>query len=103
MSARARMGSGICACPIAVVVSSPLSGWILDQWNWRVMLVASGVVPFVWLVLWVIFIEDSPSKAKWISPGEREYLERALANERDSASSRWAGLPIFGPCFNRKC
>lgn len=67
--------------PIAVVFSSPLSGWILDQWNWRVMLVASGVVPFVWLVLWVIFIDDSPSKAKWISAGEREYLERTLANE----------------------
>jgi MFS family permease len=67
--------------PIAVVVSSPLSGWILDHWNWRVMLVASGLVPFAWLVLWVIFIEDSPSKAKWISTGEREYLERALANE----------------------
>lgn len=69
--------------PVAVVVSSPLSGWILDQWNWRMMLVASGLVPFAWLVLWVIFIEDSPSKAKWISPAEREYLERALADERD--------------------
>ena len=69
--------------PIAVVVSSPLSGWILDQWNWRVMLVASGVVPFVWLVLWIIFIEDSPSNAKWISSAEREYLERTLAGERE--------------------
>lgn len=68
--------------PIAVVISSPLSGWILDQWNWRVMLVASGVVPFVWLVLWLIFIEDNPSKAKWISPAEREYLERTLGNEK---------------------
>ena len=43
---------------------------------------ASGLVPFVWLVLWVIFIEDSPGKAKWISPDEREYLERTLADER---------------------
>lgn len=68
--------------PIAVIFSSPLSGWILDQWNWRVMLVASGVVPFVWLVLWVIFIEDSPAKAKWISPAERNYLERTLADEK---------------------
>jgi MFS family permease len=69
--------------PLAVVFSSPLSGWILDQWDWRVMLIASGVVPFVWLVLWVIFIEDSPSKAKWISPAEREYLERTLASEHE--------------------
>lgn len=73
--------------PIAVVISSPLSGWILDQWNWRVMLIASGVVPFVWLVLWIIFIEDTPAKAKWISAGERDYLERTLANESRALGS----------------
>ena len=71
--------------PMAVVFSSPLSGWLLDQWNWRVMLVASGLVPFVWLVLWVIFVSDSPRKARWISPAERDYLERTLAAERQSA------------------
>lgn len=68
--------------PLAVVFSSPLSGWILDRWDWRVMLVGSGVVPFLWLVLWLIFIDDSPAKAKWISPAERDYLERTLAAER---------------------
>src|SRR6201996_1269296 len=71
--------------PMAVVFSSPLSGWLLDQWNWRVMLVASGLVPFVWLLLWVLFVSDSPHKARWISPAEREYLERTLAAERRSA------------------
>ncbi len=71
--------------PMAVVFSSPLSGWLLDQWNWRVMLVASGLVPFLWLVLWVLFVSDSPRKARWISPTEREYLERTLAAERQSA------------------
>jgi sugar phosphate permease len=65
-----------------VVFSSPVSGWILDQWDWRVMLIASGSVPFVWLVLWLLLIEDSPAKARWISTAEREYLERTLAEER---------------------
>jgi sugar phosphate permease len=73
--------------PMAVVFASPLSGWLLDQWNWRVMLVASGVVPFVWLVLWVLFISDSPRKAKWISPAERDYLEQTLAAERAAAET----------------
>jgi sugar phosphate permease len=68
--------------PMAVIFSSPLSGWLLDQFNWRVMLVASGMVPFAWLILWVLFIADSPQKARWISPQERDYLERTLAAER---------------------
>jgi sugar phosphate permease len=74
--------------PMAVIFSSPLSGWLLDQWNWRVMLVASGLVPFVWLILWVIFIADSPKKAQWISPEEREYLERTLAAEQQAAGAK---------------
>ena len=47
------------------------------------MLVASGFVPFVWMVLWLIFIDDGPDKAKWISPAEREYLAQTLASERE--------------------
>ncbi|HUE65179.1 MAG TPA: MFS transporter [Rhizomicrobium sp.] len=80
--------------PMAVVFSSPLSGWLLDQWNWRVMLVASGLVPFVWLVLWVLFISDSPRKARWISPAERDYLERTLAAERQAAESARRGSTL---------
>lgn len=68
--------------PLAVIFSSPLSGWILDRWDWRVMLIGSGAVPFVWLILWVIFIDDNPGKARWISAAERDYLEHTLANER---------------------
>lgn len=73
--------------PVAVVVSSPLSGWILDEWNWRVMLIASGIVPFIWLFFWVIFIDDNPRTAKWINAAERQYLEYTLARERVVASS----------------
>lgn len=82
--ARANAFWNLCL-PLAVIISSPLSGWILDRWNWRVMLVASGLVPFVWLVLWVIFIDDGPGEAKWISPGERQYLEKTLADEKEEA------------------
>ena len=80
--------------PMAVVFSSPLSGWLLDQWNWRVMLIASGLVPFAWLVLWVIFISDSPRKARWISPAERGYLERTLAAERQAAEASRRGSTL---------
>lgn len=97
--ARANAFWNLCL-PLAVIVSSPLSGWILDQWNWRVMLVASGLVPFVWLVVWSIFIADRPAKAKWISAKEREYLETTLASESQAviAASGGANLrSIFRP------
>ena len=44
---RARANAYWMLClPVAVIVSSPLSGWILGRWNWRVLLIAEGALPF---------------------------------------------------------
>jgi MFS family permease len=79
---RARANAYWMLClPVAVVTSSPLSGWILGHWNWRVLLIAEGVLPFFWLAIWWWYIDDHPPEARWISPTEREYLVTTLARE----------------------
>ena len=79
---RARANAYWMLClPIAVIVSSPLSGWILGRWNWRVLLIAEGALPFLWLIIWWIFVDDYPREASWISKEEREYLETTLLQE----------------------
>jgi MFS family permease len=67
--------------PVAVVLASPLSGWILGHWNWRVLLISEGSFPFLWLIVWLARINDHPHQARWISPAERDYLERTLEGE----------------------
>jgi len=67
--------------PGAVIVSSPFSGWILDHWNWRVMLVAEGSLPFLWLAVWLAFIQDHPGEARWLAEGERDALVKTLSQE----------------------
>jgi len=82
--------------PIAVILSSPLSGWILGRWNWRVLLIAEGALPFFWLVIWWAFIDDYPKDARWISAEERDYLEVTLREESrdlDSAKSDPSAKP----------
>lgn len=80
---RARANAYWMLClPVAVVLSSPLSGWILARWNWRVLLVVEGLFPIIWLLVWWSFIDDSPREAGWISAEEREYLESTLAREK---------------------
>jgi sugar phosphate permease len=79
---RARANALWMVClPLAVVVSSPLSGWILDHWNWRIMLISEGALPLFWLIIWEAVIYDHPRDAKWISPAEREYLESTIEQE----------------------
>jgi|SRR5215469_5665018 len=79
---RARANAYWMMClPLSVVISSPLSGWLLMHWNWRVLLIVEGALPFAWLLVWLMTIDDFPKQAKWISTEEREYLEKTLAIE----------------------
>jgi MFS family permease len=62
---RARANAYWMLCqPFAMVTSSPLSGWILSRWDWRVMLIAEGSLPFACLWIWNAMIEDRPPEGK---------------------------------------
>jgi MFS family permease len=79
---RARANAFWLLClPGAVIVSSPFSGWILDHWSWRVMLVAEGSLPFLWLAIWLAFIQDHPREAHWLPEDERSVLVETLRRE----------------------
>src|SRR6266478_6238676 len=81
-SERARANAFWLLClPVAVIVSSPFSGWILDHWSWRVMLVAEGSLPFLWLAIWLAFVQDHPREASWLPESERNSLEGTLRRE----------------------
>jgi len=79
---RARANAYWMLClPVSLVVSSPISGWILGRWNWRVLLISEGALPFLWLLIWWVMIDDHPAQARWISAPERDYLVNTLRQE----------------------
>jgi MFS family permease len=79
---RARANAFWLLClPGAVILSSPVSGWMLDHWSWRVMLLVEGSLPFLWLAIWLAFIQDHPADARWLSERERAPLVEALRRE----------------------
>jgi MFS family permease len=85
---RARANAYWMLClPISVIISSPLSGWLLTRWNWRVLLIVEGALPFLWLLIWLFTIDDYPRDAAWISSEEREFLETTLARETSDAKN----------------
>jgi MFS family permease len=79
---RARANAYWMLClPVSLIVSSPLSGWILGRWDWRVLLISEGALPFLWLVIWWWMIDDHPPQARWISAQERDDLVNTLRRE----------------------
>src|SRR5258706_11169921 len=45
------------------------------------MIILEGILPFLWLPVWLYFISDHPRYARWISVEERGYLETTLKRE----------------------
>jgi sugar phosphate permease/protein-tyrosine-phosphatase len=72
--------------PASLVISSPLSGWILGNWGWRALLVGEGALPLAWLAVWLSSTADHPREARWISADERAYLATTLAREAATLS-----------------
>jgi sugar phosphate permease len=96
---RARANAFFFACmPGAVVLSSPFSGWVMDHWGWRAMMVAEGALPFLWLAVWLVYIKDHPADAKWLPAREREELTATLRRETDELENAPA-VPFFRALF----
>ena len=74
--------------PLSSVIGSPISGLLLNMdgimgfkgWQW--LYVLEALPAFVVGVLIWILLADSPDKAKFLTPEEREYVKRAIARER---------------------
>jgi len=45
------------------------------------MLVAEGSLPFLWLAIWLAFVQDHPREASWLPENERDSLEDTLRRE----------------------
>jgi sugar phosphate permease len=92
---RARANAMWLLClPGAVIVSSPFSGWMLDHWGWRIMLIAEGALPLVWLAIWWLLIQDHPEEAHWLPRAERESLVATLHAE-SSEQERSENVPYL--------
>lgn len=71
----------IAAIPLAQVVGSPLSGWLIEMSNpfnlagWRWMFIVEGLPALFLGVFALFYFSDGPKTAWWLKPNEAEWLE----------------------------
>jgi sugar phosphate permease len=68
--------------PVTLLLMSPVTGYLIQKLGWQTTFVAEGVRSILWAVVWIIFVRDHPSDAKWLDPGAAEVLEGRLAEEQ---------------------
>lgn len=79
------------ALPIGGLIGAPLSAWIIDNitWasleGWRWMFILEGIPALILGAITLFYLTDRPSKAKWLTQEEINWLEGELDVERQKS------------------
>jgi MFS transporter, ACS family, tartrate transporter len=91
--------------PIASIVGSPISGFILDQvhWlhtsSWRWLLILEGIPAVLCGLLTYFVLPSRPAEAKFLTNKEKEWLAQELAHE-ERQKQRGSNLSAIQALFN---
>lgn len=62
----------------------PLCAFIVFNWGWREVFYIFAVPGFIIALLWLFLVKDDPSKSKYCSPEEQDYILNSDAVERET-------------------
>lgn len=91
------MAGLVLAVPVSLALGARLSGLLLQQhwlglhgWQWVFLGEGFPAVALGLALPWLL--TDRPSQARWLSPAEREWLEKTLEAERHAVAAGGVGL-----------
>ena len=88
------------AIPLSFVIGSPIAGWILGhKWlaveGWRWLFILEGLPAILLGAMAYFFLTDWPGEASWLAPGQRQWIEQKLQEEKPvsaQAITAWQAL-----------
>ncbi len=87
------LAAALVAVPLSMVLGGPLCGWLLGIGNplgmepWRYMFLLIAVPNLLLAVVAALYMVDSPDKARWLSPEQRDWLAREFVAQEGAADS----------------
>ncbi|XP_067626279.1 sialin [Eurosta solidaginis] len=74
-------------------ISILLAGVLSAQWGWESIFYWMGGLSVIWIILWLILIQDNPNKQRFISSEERQMITSQLGCENTSAHDEHPPVP----------
>lgn len=87
---------------LGTVISMLMAGMLAEFFGWSSIFYVMGGLSCVWLVLWIIFIQDSPNKQGLIDQAERDYINTSLGTSGGHHVARktpWKQIFTSGPFY----
>jgi MFS family permease len=97
------------AIPLAGVIGGPISGWLLETMSsvgglrgWQWLYVFEALPSVIAGIVAMLFLADSPAKAKWLNDAERSIVSRDLEAEEQLKKLEGAGHHSLADAFRSK-
>ncbi|MFT0870081.1 MFS transporter [Pseudomonas sp. CAM1A] len=68
--------------PVTILWMSVVSGYLVQQFDWRWMFIIEGAPAILWAFIWWRLVDDRPEQAKWLDVREKAALREALDAEQ---------------------
>ncbi|MBI6955196.1 MULTISPECIES: MFS transporter [unclassified Pseudomonas] len=68
--------------PVTILWMSVVSGYLVQQFDWRWMFIIEGAPAILWAFIWWRLVDDRPEQAKWLDAREKAALREALEAEQ---------------------
>jgi len=65
------------------IIAPPLVAFLALQYGWRTAFIATGVLGFVWLALW-LWIYAAPDEHRWLSDAEKQQIIDESGNAKNA-------------------
>ena len=67
---------------LGLILGTPLVGWLIESWGWRVMFYGTGALTLLGVGLFWLLVYDHPHEHPWVSEEEKTLIADAVAKDR---------------------
>ncbi|HEY4011423.1 MAG TPA: MFS transporter [Acidobacteriaceae bacterium] len=65
--------------PVTVLWMSAITGFLIERFGWQRTFIFEGLPSVAWAVIWMLFVRDHPTEARWMPASEAEQITERLA------------------------
>ncbi|KAH8350445.1 hypothetical protein KR067_000340, partial [Drosophila pandora] len=73
---------------VGSALSIIMDTFLAEQWGWESVFYVMGTPSYIWMGFWLILIQDNPNKQRFISPEERQMINKSLGTEANEEPNR---------------
>ncbi|MGP4693743.1 MFS transporter [Agrobacterium cavarae] len=101
------IGLFMVSIPLSAMIGAPISSALLGlDWlsmrGWQWMFILEAIPAVILGIVTIFYLTDRPEQAKWLSPGQRDWLSAKMAAERGAIANQHGEKSLKAALMDKK-